>query len=78
VHVVPEPSLNKPAEQFWQMLFVPSMKYWLVPQHTLELAPVHRLISPAAQDPLQSVHAVAPVSLYFPGEHSVQSAKELP
>jgi hypothetical protein len=31
------------------------MKYWLVPQHTLELAPVHRLVSPAAQVPVQAV-----------------------
>jgi len=34
MHVLPEPSELVPAEQFWQALLVPSIKYWPPPQHT--------------------------------------------
>jgi hypothetical protein len=66
VHVVAEPSLKRPAPHGWQAVDMPSMKYWLVPQHTFELVPVHRLV-PEEQDPPQSVHDAAPMPLYFPG-----------
>ena len=45
------------------------MKYWALEQHTLELAPVHRLV-PEEQDPPQSLHDAAPMPLYFPGGQS--------
>ena len=34
MHVLPEPSELVPAEQAWQALLWPSIKYWPPPQHT--------------------------------------------
>jgi len=53
------------------------MKYWLVPQQVLVPLVMHRLV-PEEQDPPQSVHAIAPMSLYLPGEHMVHAATDAP
>jgi hypothetical protein len=56
VHVVAEPSLKRPAEQFWHMLDVPSMKNWALPQQVLVPLVMHRL-TPLLHDPVHDVHA---------------------
>jgi hypothetical protein len=54
---------------------VPSRKYVLVPQQTLEVAVTHRL-TPLAHVPVQAVQALSAVepvvATYFPAAHPVQ------